>query len=226
MDSAVIVAAGKGSRMGGARDKLFLEANGEPIIAHTWRRFDQSPGVDEVVVVIRLGREAAFQKVAEQIRVEKSFRLVGGGAERQDSVWNGLRATSEAARLVAVQDGARPCSSSRIIADCLAAAEHWGASVAAARVADTLKEADGEGMILRNVDRTRLWAVQTPQVFRREILMRALQHAQAVGAHFTDDAAACEWIGQPVALVENNHPNPKVTVEADLPFVEWLLSRK
>lgn len=212
--------------MGKASDKLFLEAKGEPIIAHAWRCFDQSPHVDEIIVVIRQEREAAFHQTARLIGAKKPFRLAFGGARRQDSVLRGLAATNESACLIAVHDGARPCVSDRIIANCFAEAGRWGASIAAAKVTDTLKEADNEQRIRRNVDRAWLWAAQTPQVFRREILMRALRYAQEIGAQITDEAAACEWIRQPVILVENHDPNPKVTVKADLPFIEWLLSRK
>lgn len=216
--------------MGENSDKLFLEAEGEPIIAHTWRCFDQSPNVDEIIMVIRQEREAAFQRTARLIGAKKPFRLVRGGARRQDSVLRGLAATNESACLIAVHDGARPCVSNRIIADCFAEAERWGAAIAAAiaaaKVTDTLKEADNQQRIRRNVDRAWLWAAQTPQVFRRGILMQALRYAQGTGAQITDEAAACELIQQPVILVENPDPNPKVTVEADLPFIEWLLSRK
>lgn len=226
MNSAVIVAAGKGTRMGKASDKLFLEADGKPIIAHTWKCLDQSPHVDEIIVVIRPEREAAFHQTARLIGAKKPFQLTRGGARRQDSALRGLEATNESACLVAVHDGARPCVSDRILADCFAKAERWGAAIAAAKMTDTLKEANDEQRIRRNVNRARLWAAQTPQVFRREILMRALRCAQETGAQITDEAAACELIGQAVILVENFDPNPKITIQADLPFVEWLLSRK
>ena len=212
--------------MGKSSDKLFLEAKGKPIIAHTWKCLDQSPNVDEIIVVIRPEQEAAFRQTARWIGAKKPFQLVRGGARRQDSVLRGLETTNESACLVAVHDGARPCVSDRILADCFAEAGRWGAAIAAAKVTDTLKEADDKQRIYQNVDRARLWTAQTPQVFRREILMRALRYAQETGAQITDEAAACELIGQPVILVENHDTNPKVTVEADLPFVEWLLSRK
>ena len=212
--------------MGKGSDKLFLEAKGSPIIAHAWRCFDQSPNIDEIIVVIRPEQEAAFRQTARWIGAMKPFQLARGGARRQDSVLQGLTMTNESACLVAVHDGARPCVSDRILADCFAEAGRWGAAIAAAKVTDTLKESDDGQRIRRNVDRARLWAAQTPQVFRREILMRALRCAQETGAQITDEAAAWELIGQPVILVENPDPNPKVTVKADLPFVEWLLSQK
>lgn len=225
MHSAVIVAAGKGTRMGGSTDKLFLSACGEPVIAHTWRRFDQSPSIDEVVLVIREDRESEFRAVADRIGLTTPYQFVWGGAERQDSVWNGIVATDPASDLVVVHDGARPCVTEGIIASCLEVASRVGASVAGHRVADTLKSATSDQRIDRNVDRSRLWAVQTPQVFRRDIILKAMRHVRDQGLQVTDDTAACESIGQSVALVESESPNPKVTVKADLPFVEWLLSQ-
>jgi 2-C-methyl-D-erythritol 4-phosphate cytidylyltransferase len=101
-----------------------------------------------------------------------------------------------------------------------------GAAVAAQRIRDTLKEADDGGLVVRTVDRTRLWAVQTPQIFRKSIIVRALGEVRARGLRVTDDTAACEWIGQAVALVESDDPNPKVTVRADLDYVEWVLRHR
>lgn len=225
MNSVVIVAAGKGTRMGEGVDKLFLNACGEPVIVHSWRRFDRSLLVDEIVLVIREERREEFLRLGGAVKTTKPFRLVAGGAARQDSVWNGLEATSDRSSLVAIHDGARPCVSEEIIKDCFEAAGRIGASVAAQRVTDTLKEASEENLIERNIDRSRLWAVQTPQVFRRAILKKAMAEVRDRELQVTDDTAACEAIGQCVFLVESVAPNPKVTVPSDLPFVEWLLSR-
>ncbi len=225
MHSVVIVAAGKGTRMGAGTDKLFLKARGQTVIGHTWQRFDACEIVDEVVLVIASGREADFTEVAEGFGPAKPYRFVAGGAERQDSVWNGINATDGRTTVVAIHDGARPCVSQQTILDCFAAAQAQGASVAASRVADTLKLARADQTIESNVDRSRLWAVQTPQVFRREVILKAMSEVRTSGAQVTDDTAACELIGQPVTLVESRAPNPKVTVPADLPFVEWLLSQ-
>jgi 2-C-methyl-D-erythritol 4-phosphate cytidylyltransferase len=225
MISAVIVAAGKGTRMGPNVDKLFLQVAGQPIVAHAWRRFEQLPEISEIVLVVRAGMEAAFEELRRENHFSKPLKIVQGGAERQRSVWNGLQAVSQGCEIVAIQDGARPCTSPEIIRDTIAAAREFGAAVAAQKVADTLKEAGEGGLIARNVDRSKLWAVQTPQTFRLEVIRRALSQAQAQGMLFTDDTAACELIGQPVKLVESKTPNPKATAPADLPFIESLLRR-
>jgi 2-C-methyl-D-erythritol 4-phosphate cytidylyltransferase len=226
MTSAVIVAAGRGTRMGPNVDKLFLEVAGRPVVAHTWSRFDACPDVDEVVLVVRDGMQDAFRELAAGLGLKKPFHLVPGGAERQDSVWNGLEAINPQAEVVAIQDGARPCTSPEVIARCLAVARATGAAVAAQRATDTIKESDGGTRIARHLDRARLWTVQTPQCFRVEVIRRALAAVRAAGQSVTDDTAACELIGQPVELVESTQPNPKVTAPADVPFVELLLARK
>jgi 2-C-methyl-D-erythritol 4-phosphate cytidylyltransferase len=222
MTSAIIVAAGRGTRMGPDVDKLFLKVAGRPVVAHTWLRFDRCREFDEIVLVIRAGFEAAFKEIGAELELTRSWRAVIGGAERQDSVWNGLQAVS--ADLVAIQDGARPCTSDQTIHDTLAAARETGAAVAAQRVTDTIKESEDGSVITRNVDRSRLWAVQTPQCFRLEVIRKALEAVRRKGLVVTDDTAACELIGQPVKLVPGTAPNPKVTVPADLHYIELLLS--
>ena len=209
--------------MGPGVDKLFLEAAGRPIVAHTWERFDQAACTDEIILVVRDTMQPAFTELAEKFCFKKPYHLVVGGKERQDSVWNGLLALHPSSEIVAIQDGARPCASEKLIAETVRAAREAGAAVAAQRVTDTIKESDDGTLIARTVDRDRLWAAQTPQTFRVEVIRRALTVVREKGLRVTDDAAACELIGQPVRLVESAGPNPKVTVPADLPCVEALL---
>ena len=225
MTSAIIVAAGRGTRMGPDVDKLFLEVAGQTVVAHTWKRFDGAACIDEIVVVIRSGMEAAFDELAAALRLTKPFRTVPGGRERQDSVWNGLNAISNRSEIVAVQDGARPCTSSDLIEATVRAAREFGAAVAAQRVTDTIKESADGAVISRHLDRQRLWSVQTPQTFRVDVLRRALAAVREKQRLVTDDTAACEWIGQPVHLVESAAPNPKITVAGDLPLIETLLRK-
>ena len=223
MISAIIVAAGQGTRMGPQVDKLFVELDGCPVVAHTWRRFEEAGCIEDLVLVVRDGKQAAFAALAEKYRFKKRFRLVAGGKERQDSVWNGLEALSPQAEIVAIQDAARPCTSLALIAATVAAAREIGAAVAAQPVTDTIKESRDGKLIERTLDRSRLWAVQTPQTFRVETIRRALSEVRRRGLLVTDDTAACELIGQPVQLVLSTHPNPKVTRPEDLPCVEALL---
>jgi 2-C-methyl-D-erythritol 4-phosphate cytidylyltransferase len=225
MTSGIIVAAGKGTRMGPGIDKLFLEVAGRPLVAHTWQRFEDASEIDEIILVVREGMENEFRALAKEFAFTKSHRFAIGGNERQDSVWNGLHTLNPNCEIVAIQDGARPCTSHAIIAETIAAAREIGAAVAAQKVTDTLKEADSNQIIAHNVDRSKLWAVQTPQVFRKEVILRALSKVFEQDLLVTDDTGACELIGQPVKLVESKTPNPKATSQADLPFIELLLKR-
>src|SRR5437660_788171 len=115
MTCAIIVAAGKGTRMGPNVDKVFLELAGRPVVAHTWQQFADAACIDEIVIVVRDGLQSAFEELGKKFRLRKKFRLVPGGAERQDSVWNGLEAVSPDANIVAIQDAARPCTTVALI---------------------------------------------------------------------------------------------------------------
>jgi 2-C-methyl-D-erythritol 4-phosphate cytidylyltransferase len=219
--SAIIVAAGQSTRMG--MDKLFLPVAGLPLAAQTWRRFDGAPCIDEIILVVREGRQGEFAALAAQHHFTKKFSIVAGGRERQDSVWNGLQQVAAGTEIVAIQDAARPCTSLALIQATIEAARLDGAAVAAQPVTDTIKLSDDGKFITRHLDRSRLWAVQTPQTFRVEVILRALAEVREKGLTVTDDTAACELIGQPVRLVLGTEPNPKVTVPGDVPYVELLL---
>jgi len=223
MNAAIIVAAGKGTRMGPEVDKLFLEVAGRPVVAHTWKCFEDAASIGEIILVVRDGMQSAFAELARQCGFKKPHQFVIGGKERQDSVWNGLEKLPGTAEVVAIQDGARPCTSKAMIDGTIAAAIEMGAAVAAMPVTDTIKESGDGRFAERTVDRSKLWAVQTPQTFRVEVIRRALAEVRRRGLSVTDDTAACELIGQPVRLVSGTAPNPKVTVAADLPYVELLL---
>ena len=223
MVCAVIVAAGKGTRMGPNVDKLFLELHGTPVVAHSWRLFDRCGGIEHIVLVIRQGMQDAFEELAGKMRLTKPFRLIEGGAERQDSVWNGLSNLPAGAEIVAIHDGARPCTSPELILATIEAARQTGAAVAAQAVTDTVKESSDGKCIARTLDRSRLWLVQTPQTFRVEVIRRALEAVRQKGLFVTDDTAACELIDQPIRLVPSLTPNPKVTRPEDLPYIELLL---
>jgi 2-C-methyl-D-erythritol 4-phosphate cytidylyltransferase len=223
MNVAIIVAGGRGSRMG--RDKLFLKVAGKPVVVHTWERLDESKLIDEIVIVVRAGMEKKFLALTKKFKFRKPLQIVTGGAERQDSVWNGLEAVPETAEIVVIHDAARPCVGAELIAATIKRAEETGAAVAAHPVTDTIKvSADGR-LIQQTLDRSKLWAVETPQTFRLDVIRRAIAAARARRMVFTDDTAACELIGQPVRLVSSIAPNPKVTVPGDLPIVETLLRK-
>jgi 2-C-methyl-D-erythritol 4-phosphate cytidylyltransferase len=223
MVSALIVAAGKGTRMGERVDKLFLEISGRPVLAHTWMQFETANSIQEIILVVREGTQDLVRQLAVRFGFTKPFVLIVGGKERQDSVWNGLAALNPASEIVAIQDAARPCTSHGLISATIEAARQTGAAVAAQPVTDTIKESGNGKLIERTLDRSRLWSVQTPQTFRVDVIRRALFEVKKRGLLVTDDTAACELIGQPVQLVIGPSPNPKVTRPEDLPYIEMLL---
>ena len=208
----------------GRGDKMFLDIAGLPLLGHTWRRFDLFTEADEIILVTRDDTRPLLEDLAKRIDAQKPWQLVVGGAERQDSVWNGVNATAPESEIIAIQDGARPCTPLAAIQLAVVTAREMGAAVLARRMADTLKRGDSEGQIVGTVDRENLWAVQTPQVFRREIILAALAKVRDEGLSITDDTAACEALGQAVKLVECDQPNPKATTPADLPYIESLLA--
>lgn len=212
--------------MGPNTDKLFLEVNGCPIVGHTWRVYDECNEVEEIIVVIREAARDAFAALGRKLGLRKKFRLVPGGKERQDSVWNGLAALAASSEIAAIQDAARPCTSPALIAATIAAARESGAAVAAQPVTDTIKESTDGKVVERTLDRARLWAVQTPQTFRVEVIRRALLEVRKRNLIVTDDTAACELIGQAVRLVVSPAPNPKITRPEDVPVIAALLSAK
>jgi 2-C-methyl-D-erythritol 4-phosphate cytidylyltransferase len=215
---AIIVAAGSGERMGGL-DKLFTDVAGKPLLAHAIAPFQQSTLVSAVVLVVSAANLQRSRTLASQHSFSGVSAIVEGGARRQDSVRNGLEALPPC-DYVAVHDGGRPLVTTALIKRGLAAARETGAAVPGVRLADTVKEAGDDGLVTRTVDRSRLWAIQTPQVFRRDLLERA--HSE-ITAELTDDAAMVEALGEPVRIFEGDRRNFKVTVAEDIELARALL---
>ena len=174
MNSAIIVAAGQGTRMGPQIDKIFLPIAGRPVVAHTWQQYENVASIAEIILVVRAGLESAFLDLAREYGFRKKLKIVIGGKVRTDSVWNGLLALDAQSEIVAIQDAARPCTSVALIEASLAVAKEHGAAVAAQAVTDTIKESADGTIILQHLDRSRLWAVQTPQTFRVGVIRKAL----------------------------------------------------
>jgi 2-C-methyl-D-erythritol 4-phosphate cytidylyltransferase len=216
---AIIVAAGSGERMGGV-DKLFSEAAGKPLLAHAIAPFQESPLVSSIVLVLSTQNLKRGRELVERYGFSKVEHVVHGGSRRQDSVRAGLE-TLPACDYVAVHDGGRPLVTVALIDRGLVAARESGAAVPGVRIADTVKEAGDDGLVSRTVDRLGLWAVQTPQVFRRGLLERA--HRE-VTADVTDDAAMVEALGEPVRIFEGERRNLKVTVAEDIEVARALLA--
>ena len=220
--AAILLAAGRGDRMGGL-DKALVPLAGLPAAAHAIRAFAACAGIDQIVLVASDTNADALRGLGAAHGGGKVTAVVPGGSRRQDSVAAGLAALSEV-ELVAVHDVARPLVERATIERGLALAAQHGAAVPAAPVADTIKEAAPDGRVLRTLPRDRLWAAQTPQVFSLALLRRA--HAGGGGATVSDDAALVEALGAPVVLYEAPAANLKLTHPSDLLLAGALLAAR
>jgi 2-C-methyl-D-erythritol 4-phosphate cytidylyltransferase len=221
----LVPAAGTGSRMGTAVNKQYLTLADRPILAHTLSLFDAHPAVDRIHL-ISPAAEIAYcrREVVERYAFAKVRSIIAGGAERQDSVRNGLRECGAAADdIVLIHDGARPFFPPALLPAVVASAARVGACVVGVPVKDTIKEV-AAGQICGTPDRRRLWQAQTPQAFRFALIRDA--HAQAVqdGFRGTDDASLVERLGQPVAILAGSYRNIKITTPEDLILAEAFLN--
>jgi 2-C-methyl-D-erythritol 4-phosphate cytidylyltransferase/2-C-methyl-D-erythritol 2,4-cyclodiphosphate synthase len=222
----IIPAGGTGSRFGHSTPKQFLDLAGTPVLVRTCRAFLQLSAIRLVVVAVPAAhREAALALLSLHLDADAMARLrvTVGGATRQDSVRAGMRMLPADIGLVLVHDAARPLVDRATIERCLEATHRCGAAIAAVPVADTLKQVDPDGRIVRTVDRSSLWQAQTPQGARRNLLERASAEADRTGLVCTDEAALLEAAGIPVQVVEGSGRNLKITRPGDLQVAAALL---
>jgi len=220
MRAAIVVAAGNSRRMG--FDKLIADLGGRPLFIRTLERFENCPEVDEIVLVASEERIKQFSNFVEEFGLKKVAAVVTGGADRHLSVSKGLDALNEGVELVAVHDGARPLVSSSTISKAMLLATKCGAVALAAPVVETLKKVDSDGLVAGSIDRTGLWTMQTPQIFRRDWLVAAYELVLARGARVTDETSAAEMAGFPVRLMQSGDWNVKVTYPSDLELARSL----
>ncbi len=224
MNTAIIAAAGAGTRMASDRPKQFLLLAGTPIIFHTLKVFEQCDSINEVIVVLPAEESAGFLSLAGKLGVRKVARVVPGGATRADSVKRGLMAIRSAtAEIVAVHDGVRPFVTVEEIEATVAAARADGAAILAAPVTDTIKQVD-DRRVLKTLDRNELRRALTPQCFRYELLRQAYQQLDVNDPSLTDESTLVEQLGHTVTIVEGSGRNIKITTAEDLMIAEALLS--
>jgi 2-C-methyl-D-erythritol 4-phosphate cytidylyltransferase len=224
MNVAIVVAAGKGTRLGGSRPKQFLELGGIPVIIHTLRQFERCREINEVIVVLPADVTAGFLSLAKEFDLALPVQAVTGGATRAQSVSRGLRAIEDA-EIVAVHDGVRPFVTPDEIDQVVQAAREVGAAVLTAAAPDTIKEVR-DGRIVRTLTRADLRRALTPQCFTFEILQRAyaqLVEVEAAGIEVTDDSLLVERLGLEIVAVEGSARNIKITQEEDLALAEAIL---
>lgn len=226
--AAIIAAAGLGRRMQQDIPKTYLPLGGKPILIHTLEVFEKLPEIQEVLVVVHPeDLEFCQRQVIDPHPLKKVLRLVPGGKERQDSVYNALkilRKGGESVDIILVHDGVRPFVEQTLVTQVVAAARRHGAAILGIPCQDTLKRVNSKGEVVQTVDRQDLWQVQTPQAFRSALLWQAYQEAMNRQFYATDEAALVEALGKTVVVVPGSSLNLKITTPNDLRMAEAILT--
>lgn len=221
----IIVAAGSGSRMKRDTPKQYLTVGNFPLLTHTLRRFESASAIANVILVVPGGDiEYARRNIVEKYGIEKVRRIVAGGRQRQESVHNGLAVLAADTDIVVIHDGVRPFVTASCINKTVSEAEKRGAVATGIRLTDTLKRVNKDGSVAVTLDRSDLWCAQTPQAFRKEIILRAYGRAGEEEFYGTDDAALVERIGVEVHMLEGSRENIKITTDEDLPFAAFMVN--
>lgn len=220
--SVVVVAAGKGSRMEG-KDKIFLSIHQKPILAHTLLALNQSDFIHEIIVVTRPESIVTVGKLCSEFGIDKTTKILVGGKERIHSVLIGVNEVREDASLIAIHDGARPFLSQELLEEVLITGSRNNAAAPAIPVIDTIKKANNN-IVEETLDRSTLWAIQTPQVFEASLIKSALDKAVKDDAILTDDCSAVERLGVSITLTKGSRHNIKITTPLDLILAEAILN--
>ena len=221
--TAVIVAAGKGRRMGTEVSKQFLPLCGKEILAHSVEKFEKAEKIRDIVLVTGEDSLQDVRDMAQEYGWKKIVSVVAGGKERQDSVWNGLQAVSADTEIVLIHDGVRPFVTEDILNHSIETAVEMGGCVAGVPAKDTIKVCNSENIAVATPDRSTLWQIQTPQTFRKDLILQAYQKAKAEGYVGTDDASLAEYSGCPVKVIMGSYRNIKITTKEDLLIGEAFL---
>lgn len=223
MNCAIVVAGGKSERMGKGVDKSFLSLGSKPVVVYSLLAFERCADIEEVILVVRPERVESARSITQMFGCNKVRKIVGGGQQRQISVMKGLEQVEENVEIVVVHDGARPCVTAELISETVRNAQKHGSGVAALKITDTVKEVRQGLTISRTVDRTNLWTVQTPQAFRRELLVKAMDFVKKKKLAVTDEASAVERVCKDVRLVVSTPFNVKITTPDDLVLAAALM---
>lgn len=219
---AIIPSGGSGKRMGGKKKNL-LPLLGKPVLYYTLKPFEASPLVQSVILVVPAEDVLSYREdIVKRFRFKKVADVIAGGKERQDSVFNGVKAIGRPCALLLIHDGARPLVTADIIERTIKEAYLSGAAITAMPVKDTIKEANGK-TVIKTLQRERLWSVQTPQAFRPEILLPAFKKAQKDGFTGTDESSIVERLGVSVKIVEGSYENIKITTPEDMALATAIL---
>ena len=225
--TVLIPAAGAGKRMGKAPAKQFLALGDKPILAHTLLAFQRASEIDEIIPILsEEDLETCLGEIIEAYHITKVKTLVVGGKERQNSVANGLQKLEKDAAIVLVHDGVRPFVTPEMIKEAVDYAKRGECVAMGVPIKDTIKEVNDQGMVRHTLDRSRLWAIQTPQAFPVKALKRAYEEASKQRVYGTDDATIVERMGGSVRVLMGSYENIKITTPEDLMLAEEILKRR
>jgi len=222
--TAIIPAAGSGKRMG--KPKMFLMLGSLPVLAHTLRSFDNAETIDEVIISAREQDILLIWDMISEFGIKKVSKIINGGSTRTESVAKALTEASDDTEIIAVHDGARPLITSQLIDFAVGEAKKLNAVTLGVPVKDTIKRTAANNVITETLERESLYHIQTPQVFRSDILRDAYERAENIGIDATDDCGLVEQLGVPVHIIEGDYQNIKITTLEDLTIGESLLWKK
>ena len=224
----IVPAAGSAIRMGLGYSKAYVEILGVPLLARTLKALLASRHVDRITAAVRPEEvELCQRQVVHRFGLSERVQVIGGGEERQQTVFNLLERAPSDRDLVLIHDGARPLVSVNLIASVLEAAAHWGAALAAVQATDTVKLSDDGGeSVSTTLERSRVYLAQTPQAFSRDVILAAHRQARKEGVQATDDASLVEQVGQPVRIIAGDPNNLKITTLDDLERCRWILKAR
>jgi 2-C-methyl-D-erythritol 4-phosphate cytidylyltransferase len=221
--AAVVAAAGRGRRLGALQPKAFLPLGNRPLYLHCLKVLNNSPDINEIILVVPKGNLRSVKAQVPQSKFRKLKRIVAGGPTRSASVYEGLKAVSSHTDYVIIHDGARPFLTQQLIKDTLSKARRFGAAVAGVPVNFTVKEVDSNLNVKLTLRRNRLWEVQTPQAFKKDLITEAYQRALRDKISAVDDASLVERLGKEVKIVWGSYNNIKITTPEDLILAEALM---
>lgn len=224
--SIVLLAGGVGKRMGAAIPKQYLELRGQPIATYSLETFARMPEVGEIIIVCDPSWRDVFERRFAGLPSQIKLKWALPGPERQDSVFNGLQQVDFGAAIVAVHDSARPLVTVEDAAKCMADGLAVGAAVLGVQVKPTIKEVDKDLMVIKTLQRSKLWEVQTPQCIRQELLRAGFDLVHREGLEVTDDVSIIEAMGKPVKITSGSYTNIKITTPDDMAVAEKFLEER
>jgi len=226
MNTAIVLAAGKGTRMNAGMNKQFMLINDKPLLAQTLAAFQSCSAIDSIILVA--GREelkTCKEQILDVYGFDKVDKLVSGGSERQQSVYNGILELEDDCSIVVIHDGARPILPEGIIEKCIDGAKIYGAVSAGMPAKETIKILNEEGFVQYTPERGKVWVTQTPQAFKRDIIEKAHKMTNIKGISGTDDAFLVECMGIKVKMLEGSYENIKITTPEDIILAEAIMRK-